>query len=141
MGKFSHVKYVHVWLELFRRDSGWSRWVLCNGVHLEGVPNGFCCGRCDFVSFAPRCPCSISAHTPNNDGVWIGLNDQSSEGEWIWAADQSQPQYTNWFKGQPSGGTKENCAFIDGGDGKWYDFFCNDQWPFWCETSPTSSSP
>merc|ERR1719323_2186383 len=64
-------------------------------------------------------------------GGWIGGNDQDAEGEWRWVEDGSlvddgSGSFTNWAEGHPNGGESKNCMTMYGGDGTWYDYYCDD---------------
>ena len=43
---------------------------------------------------------------PNED-IWIGINDIEQEGSFV-GVDGSNISYTNWYGGQPNGGTGQN---------------------------------
>ena len=59
--------------------------------------------------------------TMNARDVWIALSDASSDGVWKHTAgpDNGKPalssNFTLWAFGQPNGGTRESCAFVDSG--------------------------
>ncbi len=76
-------------------------------------------------------PLALSENSPPGD-PWTGLNDRTGEGEWKWDADQSTPTFTYWYKGQPAGGTSENCGGLYSDGGRWWDYHCTAQMPFWC---------
>ena len=47
-------------------------------------------------------------------GLWLGGSDESGEGMWEWTDGSMLPVaagegYTNWMRGEPSGGHGENC--------------------------------
>ncbi|XP_021960779.1 perlucin-like protein [Folsomia candida] len=62
---------------------------------------------------------------------WLGGADIGREGRYYWIASLQEFNYTSWGQGYPNGGREENCATIYGGDGTWFDQYCdNDQiWP------------
>ncbi|XP_075758237.1 macrophage mannose receptor 1-like [Pelodiscus sinensis] len=67
---------------------------------------------------------------------WMGLTDQALEGAWMWV-DGTHPA-TNasyWQTGEPSGGSKENCA-LTLQDGQWYDAPCTEEHHWVCEVEP-----
>ncbi|XP_040202232.1 perlucin-like protein [Rana temporaria] len=57
------------------------------------------------------------------NNIWIGLTDERKEGTFQWI-DGTELSYTFWRKGEPNGGTKENCVnlFIER---EWNDYACN----------------
>ena len=66
---------------------------------------------------------------------WLGASDEQHEGSWEWINGKNirDEKYHNWRKGQPNGGTKENCLLLI--DGDWIDVSCEGRrWPL-CELS------
>jgi len=55
---------------------------------------------------------------------WIGLTDATTEGEWQWS-DGTPVDYLNWFPGNPDGGDQEDCVYIGGVTGEWFDYTCH----------------
>jgi hypothetical protein len=55
--------------------------------------------------------------------VWLGASDEASERDWQWITGEPW-NYVNWGRGEPNGGTDENC--LDYGDGAtdWNDEWC-----------------
>jgi RHS repeat-associated protein len=47
----------------------------------------------------------------NAQYYYIGLTDQAQEGQWKWISGETAP-YTNWYPGEPNGGTGENYALM-----------------------------
>ena len=69
-----------------------------------------------------------------NEYIWIGINDIEQEGSFV-GVDGSEISWTNWWSGQPNGGTNENGVAISGfssDNGRWYDFAVNNQFKFVC---------
>ncbi|KAL9950356.1 hypothetical protein ACROYT_G042843 [Oculina patagonica] len=66
-------------------------------------------------------------------GVWIGLNDVTSEGTFQWP-DGSHVTYTKWSSNLPD---KQNdyqdCVRMTGDNGAWDEFRCGEELPFICE--------
>lgn len=68
-----------------------------------------------------------------NARAWLSGEDGSIEDTWTWADGSSFPKvssaspYANWTPGQPSGGTAENCIYLNGTAipaGTWNDIDC-----------------
>jgi len=62
---------------------------------------------------------------------WIGLSDSVNEGSWKWRDGTELTGYTNWFPGEPTNGTDEDCVGIRMGqhggnlyDAQWHDISC-----------------
>ena len=57
---------------------------------------------------------------------FIGLSDSEKEGTFRWGTDFTEPEYTNWNSGQPSGGNLENCVLLvnEWASHLWDDFRC-----------------
>jgi hypothetical protein len=54
---------------------------------------------------------------------WIGLTDVDMEGRYIWP-NGSEPESPRWNRGEPNGGARENCVFMDPRNGNWFDAPC-----------------
>ena len=64
------------------------------------------------------------------------------ESRWIWT-DGCESPYTNWDskRGQPDGGSAENCAKIEStGSGLWHDFPCKKKLAFVCQRQNLEAS-
>ncbi len=68
-----------------------------------------------------------------NVQLWLGATDEKSEGAWKW--ENGFPmQFSAWIKGEPSGGTQENCIYVvdsgwkDANNGELHGFIC--EWSF-----------
>lgn len=48
---------------------------------------------------------------PLNQGYWIGFTDAAVEGAWVWS-NGDPVTYTNWYPGEPVGGTVDNTAYM-----------------------------
>ena len=66
--------------------------------------------------------------------MWIGASDLKVN-QWLWNEDFSPMKYTNWNKGQPDGGTGENCVNFMGEkyNGRWNDLTCDYSLQFLCK--------
>ena len=64
--------------------------------------------------------------------VWIGYDDRAEVNHWTWSDGSNQYPYTNWNKGEPNGGSRENCAYMRN-DGFWNDFTCTTKMRFVCK--------
>ncbi|XP_072048888.1 macrophage mannose receptor 1-like [Amphiura filiformis] len=78
--------------------------------------------------------------------VWIGLHTNNGTGSFTWISDNSEPTYTNWAVGQPSGDSYQaSCAkmFNDPDKpGEWADAYCNEQDnAFMCMQPPDPALP
>ena len=70
---------------------------------------------------------------PNNEDVWIGLNDRSTEGVYAWS-DGTSVGYTYWGDAEPTGGGDVDCVELDRQiGGRWNDKGCDDENAFLCE--------
>jgi len=56
---------------------------------------------------------------------WLGGSDETTEDTWVWT-DGSPVSITDWFPGQPNGGTIDNCLYASNffSNWQWYDFTC-----------------
>ena len=68
-------------------------------------------------------------------GVWIGLNDITTEGSFVWS-DGSSVTHTKWTSGEPNNEFNIQDCVMSTRDGKWEDSQCERELPFICETSP-----
>jgi len=66
--------------------------------------------------------------------LWIGASDLKV-GKFLWNEDFSPMKYTNWDKGEPNGGNRENCInYMDQKyNGKWNDASCDISMLFLCK--------
>jgi len=72
--------------------------------------------------------------------LFIGGSDLK-EGQWIWNEDFTPMTYTNWNKGEPRGGTRENCVALFGQNkynGKWLDISCVASLQYLCKKNMVS---
>ncbi|XP_022806257.1 uncharacterized protein LOC111343357 [Stylophora pistillata] len=73
---------------------------------------------------------------PNNEallGVWIGLNDVTTEGDFLWP-DGSHVTYEKWHANEPNNAYKyQDCVQMLISDGTWEDTSCGKRLPFLCE--------
>ena len=51
---------------------------------------------------------------------WLGASDKLTEGTWTTNSSGSPQSYFLWNKGEPNGGTSENCVVLVTSSGKWY---------------------
>ncbi|RKG93777.1 lectin-like protein [Corallococcus terminator] len=71
---------------------------------------------------------------------WIGYNDIGTEGFFVW--DGPTSSYTNWYPGEPTNNSNEDCVadrFSYGSSIRselWNDAPCSMEFPFICERSP-----
>ncbi|XP_030843511.1 C-type lectin lectoxin-Enh5-like [Strongylocentrotus purpuratus] len=74
----------------------------------------------------------LSSRTFGTNYYWIGFNDLNEEGTWAWT-DGSVSSYTNWYSGEPSGGS-EHCGVLRwSSDGTWYDADCSSTYGYICK--------
>lgn len=64
---------------------------------------------------------------------WIGLTDVVNQNEYVYASSGTKPIYTNWDKGQPQIGTKEDCAALPIDRKKWHDYPCSSKMQYICK--------
>jgi hypothetical protein len=62
--------------------------------------------------------------------TWLGITDAEKEGQWKDVGSVTTPQYFNWWSCEPDDGTSNNCAWMDYGNGKWYDYSCGRSGPY-----------
>ena len=41
---------------------------------------------------------------------WLGMTDTAAEGQWVWNSDGSPVTWTIWGRGEPDGGSSQNCV-------------------------------
>nr|XP_034322104.1 perlucin-like protein [Crassostrea gigas] len=63
---------------------------------------------------------------------WIGLTDVVNQNEYVYSSSGTKPIYTNWDKGQPQIGTKEDCAALPIDRKKWHDYPCSSKLQYIC---------
>ena len=74
--------------------------------------------------------------------IWLALNDENTNGEWLDYYDGKLVNFSlPWGKGEPNGGTKENCAVFHTPSGKLLDWTCESPDPNFelacmCERTP-----
>ncbi|XP_062598303.1 hepatic lectin-like [Saccostrea cucullata] len=75
---------------------------------------------------------SLIQRQASGEKWWIGGTDVNSEGTFYWENPNNSMKFTNWYAGQPSGGTSENCLemLILGG---WNDKSCDTPTYYICE--------
>lgn len=66
--------------------------------------------------------------------MWIGASDLK-DGQFLWNEDFSTMKYANWKKGEPNGGSNENCVILLGNAyyGRWNDMSCDYSVQFLCK--------
>ena len=60
--------------------------------------------------------------TSNSGGFYLGMTDRVEEGVFQWNSDNSTVTWTDWYPGDPNGGTNDNCVFVYGVN--WADYPC-----------------
>jgi len=77
---------------------------------------------------------SLYSGSSNYNFVWLGGTDSAEEGNWTWS-DGSPFTYQNWYSGNPSDGTAQNCLSMSvyNYDRYWFDSSCFDSRYFACE--------
>ncbi|XP_030843506.1 contactin-associated protein 1-like [Strongylocentrotus purpuratus] len=74
----------------------------------------------------------VDERTFDTSSYWIGFNDLDGKGTWAWT-DGSVTSYTNWYSGEPSGGS-EHCGVLRlSSDGTWYDASCSSTYGYICK--------
>ncbi len=76
----------------------------------------------------------VNAYRSSSTITYIGLNDMTTEGTYVWP-DGTNPSYTNWNTGEPSG-TKneaEDCVQMNSNSDKWNDISCDSTFGATCE--------
>ena len=58
--------------------------------------------------------------TYGSQGFWIGINDAEVEGTWVWSSG-APVDYTNWYGSEPNSGSDYDYAYLNDGNGQWYD--------------------
>ncbi|XP_060562827.1 oxidized low-density lipoprotein receptor 1-like [Ruditapes philippinarum] len=68
-------------------------------------------------------------------GIWIGYSDEKEEGTWISERTGQPASFTNFHTGQPNGGTRENCAYMETfyPSSLWGDGICDFNGTFVCK--------
>mmetsp|Transcript_3312 Transcript_3312/g.5175 ORF Transcript_3312/g.5175 Transcript_3312/m.5175 type:complete len:467 (-) Transcript_3312:126-1526(-) len=78
------------------------------------------------------------------DGPYIGLYRYDLSDyvfEWMYAPARGS-EYTNWVEGAPSVITgTDNCVLMTNKKGGWYNYYCDTQLRYICETDPVSAIP
>ena len=70
-------------------------------------------------------------------GIWVPINDAQHEGEWRDFYNHQALNFTpTWGKGEPNGGTTENCAVAIGG--AWMEVSCREKGTCLCQRQPSS---
>uniref|UniRef100_A0A1I8HVV4 C-type lectin domain-containing protein n=1 Tax=Macrostomum lignano TaxID=282301 RepID=A0A1I8HVV4_9PLAT len=67
------------------------------------------------------------------ESTWIGLADELGSGQFAWS-DKWPLTFANWGRGQPDGGGKKSCVFMDY-TGSWFAGDCDDRLNFVCRQS------
>ena len=70
-----------------------------------------------------------------NTHFWLGGTDSDVEGNWTWT-DGTPFDYTNWYSGEGSDDTGDNCLAINVDNyyrTYWFDLGCFDSHPYICE--------
>ncbi|XP_066266211.1 perlucin-like protein [Branchiostoma lanceolatum] len=68
--------------------------------------------------------------------TWIGLSDMETEGVWVWDDGTLLVGEGVWGRGEPNGGTRENCAHLSiygFHDYRWNDSTCPSSYYYICE--------
>ncbi|XP_022794091.1 brevican core protein-like isoform X2 [Stylophora pistillata] len=65
-----------------------------------------------------------SLFSPSGHAVWAGGNDEQVEGSWVWEDGVAWGSFVFWNRGEPNGGSRENCISMRHQDGKWNDLHC-----------------
>ena len=64
---------------------------------------------------------------------WIGGKDSNATNDWSWATSNAKFTVTDWYPGEPTGGT-DRCLNLHSPLGfKWNDSPCSDSLKFICE--------
>ena len=78
---------------------------------------------------------SMFANTSLANGIWLGINDQSTEGSFQ-SVDGTEQEYCNWESGEPNNGNgeqrQEDCVIMKSSL-KWNDVSCSRVMSFVCE--------
>lgn len=65
--------------------------------------------------------------------VWIGLTDVVDDGQYVNPSSGLTLRYSNWDKGEPGGGTRENCVALQTIGRKWHDYLCTNKFSYVCK--------
>lgn len=65
--------------------------------------------------------------------VWIGLTDVVDDGQYVFPSSGLTSRYSNWDKGEPGGGTIENCVGLQTKGRKWHDYLCTNKFSYACK--------
>jgi len=75
----------------------------------------------------------LDAIDEGTNNYWIGGTDKGREGQWFWISSLKAVGDFVWRSGEPSSGTKYNCASLHSGDDylAWDNYLCstNDLYP------------
>jgi len=133
--------------EVFECPLGWSQfnsscyWLVFDEVDWVEALNG-----CQQIHPAAHLASSGSAsendyianlHDTTSSGYyfWLGGTDSDVEGNWTWT-DGTPFDYTNWYSGEGSDDTGDNCLAINVDNyyrTYWFDLGCFDSHPYICE--------
>ncbi|XP_035696435.1 perlucin-like protein [Branchiostoma floridae] len=73
---------------------------------------------------------------PSGSDAWFGLTDLAQEGTFVWEDGTPLTGWSNWYPGEPNGGSAESCAHWHGSYGyKWNDRRCSHSQYYVCEVS------
>ena len=75
--------------------------------------------------------------------VLIGLDDKILEGDFVWADGEplSLRGWSKWGKLQPDDWYGQDCVYLSGVDGTWYDAKCNQPMFYSCQATIESAEP
>lgn len=71
--------------------------------------------------------------------MWIGLTDVVDDGQYVFPSSGLTSRYSNWDKGEPGGGTIENCVGLQTKGRKWHDYLCTNKFSYACKKNPQST--
>ncbi|XP_034318513.2 perlucin-like protein isoform X1 [Magallana gigas] len=67
-------------------------------------------------------------------GVWLGLTDLQREGQYVTMSDAHRPRYSNWMRGEPNNGNRnEHCAMYWITKKAWNDTVCTGRINYVCK--------